>query len=104
MPLPDKVEAIKSITVPTTIKQLLNFIGLINYYRDMWKQRSLVLTPLTPLTSKHSKFNWSKESQKTFNTMKKLVSRETLLPYQNFNRTFIIHTDVRKLQLGAILW
>ena len=31
-PLPDKVEAIKSIAVPTTKKLLRSFIGLINYY------------------------------------------------------------------------
>ena len=37
MPLPDKVEAIKDIAVPTTKKQLRSFIGLINYYRDMWQ-------------------------------------------------------------------
>ena len=36
MPLPDKVEAIKNIAVPTTKKQLQSFIGLINYCRDMW--------------------------------------------------------------------
>ena len=40
MPLPDKVEAIENIAVPTTKKQLRSFIGLINYYRDMWKHDS----------------------------------------------------------------
>ena len=36
MPLPDKVQAIKDIAVPTNIKQLRSFIGVINYYRDKW--------------------------------------------------------------------
>ena len=44
MPLPDKVEAIKNIAVPTTKKQLQSFIGLINYCRDMWKHRYGILT------------------------------------------------------------
>ena len=35
MPLPDKVEAIRNIAVPTTKKELRSFIGLIYYYRDM---------------------------------------------------------------------
>ena len=52
MPLPDKVQAIKNIAVPTTKKQLRSFIGIINYYRDMWIHRSEVLSPLTPITSK----------------------------------------------------
>ena len=46
MPLPDKVQAIKHIAVPTNKKQLRSFIGVINYYRDMWKHRSDILTPL----------------------------------------------------------
>ena len=36
-PLATKVEAIHAIAPPTTRKQLQRFIGIINYYRDMWK-------------------------------------------------------------------
>ena len=86
MPLPDIVEAIKNIAVPTTKSQLCSFIGLINYYRDIWKHRSCTLTPLSGITSKQVKWNWSKECQKVFDTIKKLVSRETLLSYPNFQK------------------
>ena len=34
---------------------------------------------------------------------KKLVSRETLLYYPNFNKPFVIHTDSNKLQLGSVI-
>ena len=38
MPLHDKVEAIKNRVVPITKKKRLSsFIGLINYYRDIWQ-------------------------------------------------------------------
>ena len=43
MPLPDKVQAIKDIAVPTNKNQLRSFIGEINYYGDMWKHRSDIL-------------------------------------------------------------
>ena len=51
----------------------------------MWKHRSGILTPLSSMTSKQAKWNWSKAYQKAFDTIKKLVSRETLLSYPNFN-------------------
>ena len=35
--------------------------------------------------------------------MKKLVSRNMLLLYPNFNEIFEIYTDVSKLQLGAVI-
>ena len=49
------------------------------------------------MTSKQAECNWSKEYQKGFDTIKKLVSREILLSYPNFNEPFEIHTDARKL-------
>ena len=36
MPIPKKVEAIQALAVPKTRKQLRQFIGMINFYRDMW--------------------------------------------------------------------
>jgi len=51
-PLPDKIKAIQNIAEPTTPrKQLRGFIGMINYYRDMWSKRSHYLAPLSRLTS-----------------------------------------------------
>ena len=40
----------------------------------MWQHKSEILTPLSSMTSKQTKWNWSKEYQKTFDTIKKLVS------------------------------
>jgi len=34
--LPKKVQAKLSIKSPTTRKQLRSFIGMVNYYRDIW--------------------------------------------------------------------
>ena len=35
MPIPKKVKAIQALAVPKTRKQLRQFIGIINFYRDM---------------------------------------------------------------------
>ena len=102
-PIAKKVEAILAINAPTTKRQLRSFIGIINYYRDMWIRRSEVLAPLTGLTSKTAKWKWTSVEQNAFDTIKRIVSRETLLTYPDFTQTFDIHTDASKTQLGAVI-
>src|SRR6478609_2930234 len=102
-PVAKKVEAIQKLKVPTCVRQLRRFIGMINYYRDIWPQRSHLLAPLTALTSKKAKWKWTDEHQKAFDEMKRVITRETLLAYPNFSKPFDIHTDASLLQLGACI-
>ena len=66
MPKSDKVLAIQHIAVPTNKKQLRSFIGVINYYRNVWKHRSDIFSPLPKLTSKQDSWGWADEHQKAF--------------------------------------
>ena len=84
-------------------RDLCSFIGMINYYRDMWKRCSVLLAPLTALTPDKTPWKWIERHQKAFNAIKKIISRETLLSYPDFNKPFDIHTDASDLQLGAVI-
>ena len=103
MPIPNKVEAIQALAVPKPRKQLRQFIGMINFYRDMWQNRYELLAPLTALPSKNVKYDWKDEHQKCFDAIKRGIVREVLLAYPDFNALFEIHTDASKLQLGAVI-
>lgn len=54
-PLPGKVEAIENFLVPTSIRQLQRFIGLINYYCHFTPNLSTILLPLTNLLEKNTR-------------------------------------------------
>ena len=41
--------------------------------------------------------------QKAFDDIKRIISREALLTYPDFNDKFVIHTDASHLQLGAVI-
>jgi hypothetical protein len=43
-PIRNKVDAILNIKAPKTRKELRQFIGIVNYYRDMWFCRSELLS------------------------------------------------------------
>jgi hypothetical protein len=48
-PQNNKVQAILTIKLPTGVKQLRHFLGMVQYYRDLWARRSNMLAPLTSL-------------------------------------------------------
>jgi hypothetical protein len=48
-PQDNKVQAILAINPPKNVKELRRFLGMIQYYRDIWAKRSELLAPLTDL-------------------------------------------------------
>ena len=65
-PINKKVEAIVNTKPPKNEKQVCSFIGLVNYYRDIWAKQSHLLQPLTALTSKKVKLKWTVVKHKVF--------------------------------------
>jgi len=102
-PVYEKVKAVMKIAEPKNRKELRSFIGVVNYYRDMWVRRSHVLAPLAALTSKTTKWKWEPQHQKAFAMAKRVIAKETLLAYPDFNKPFQIYTDASHYQLGAVV-
>ncbi len=48
-PQSNKVQAILAIKPPTGVKQLRHFLGMVQYYRDLWERQSNMLAPFTSL-------------------------------------------------------
>eukprot|EP00957_Ditylum_brightwellii_P013973 1054375-Ditylum_brightwellii.AAC.1 len=101
MPLPNKVSATHEIEPPKNKKQLRRFVGIINFYRYMWRGRAEKLAPLIVLISKKAKWKWTEVEQQAFEAIKTAVAKNILLVYPDFNEKFEIYTDASKYQLGA---
>ena len=103
-PVQKKVQAVLDLQLPTTLKQLRSLLGMVQFYRDMWKRRSHISVPLTDLVGKgKKKFNWKLEHQQAFEDMKNVKAKETILNYPKFDQCFDIHTDASNRQLGAVI-
>ena len=69
----------------------------------MWPRRSHILAPLTILTSIKRKCKWTQVKQDAFHKIKRILARDTLLTYLDFNDTFKIHTNASTFHLGAVI-
>ncbi|KAE8902705.1 hypothetical protein PF005_g12889 [Phytophthora fragariae] len=49
-PMHSKVDAIQRIAPPRIRRELRRFVGMVNYYRDVWPRRANLPAPLTALT------------------------------------------------------
>ena len=115
-PQPEKVTAIQALREPTSVKELHRFLGMVQYYRDLWEKRSHLIAPLTDLVGEcgHTKVTrknktkkkawyWSDVHQEAFNKIKEALAREVLLAYPKYGERFDIYTDASTRQLGAVI-
>ena len=115
-PQGDKVQAILVIQPPKGVKQLRHFLGMAQFYRDIWARRSDMLDPLTSLVgecgqtkvskakgTKKVPWHWDEVHQKAFDHVKATIAKEVVLAYPDFSKVFEIYTDASSKQLGAVI-
>lgn len=69
---PSKLEALTNWPVPTSIKTLRGFLGLIGYNRKFIPRFGRIICSLTVLTKKNN-FHWSKAATTAFNELKRAI-------------------------------
>ena len=69
-PLPNKLDSIKHMPAPKDAKEIKQFLGLTGYYRKFVPRFADISRPLTTLTKKDQKFEWTPACQKSFELLK----------------------------------
>ncbi|XP_073025165.1 uncharacterized protein [Primulina eburnea] len=71
---------------------------------EFWLRRfSSIAVPLTKLTQKNSKFTWSEDCEKSFQTLKEKLASTPVLILPEENKDFTIYSDASKDGLGCVL-
>ena len=116
-PQSNKIEAILAIHPPTNVKELRRFLGMVQYYRDMWMRRSDMLAPLTDLVgecgqtkttikakgTKKASWHWDEIHQKAFDLVKTTIARDVVLAYPDYSEKFEIYADASQSQIGSVV-
>jgi len=89
--------------VPKCVRDVRAFFGLASYYRKFVKNFATIAEPLSALTKKGVRFNWSPEAQQAFKRLKRALAETVTLAYPQPNQTFILDTNASDVAVGAIL-
>ena len=88
-PQSNKVQAILALAPPKNVKELRSFLGMVQYYRDLWARCSEMLAPLTSLVgecgqtkvtkakgTKKVPWYWTEVHQKAFDDVKTTMQKK----------------------------
>ncbi len=115
-PQSNKVQAILAVKPPTGVRQLRHFLGMVQYYRDLWARRSNMLAPLTSLIGECSQtkstkakgtkkvpWHWDEVHKRAFDHIKATIAKDVVSAYLDYSKVFKIYTDASSKQLGAVI-
>ncbi len=115
-PQSNKVQAILAIRLPTGVRQLRHFLGMVQSYCDLWARWSNMLAPLTSFVgecgetkstkakgTKKVPRHWDEVYQRAVNSVKATIAKDVVLAYPDYSKVFEIDTDASSKQLGAVI-
>ena len=92
-PQPEKVKAISELKPPTTSKGVREFMGMVGYYRKFISRFADAARPLTRLTRREVKFEWTKDCQEGFEYLRPCLMTDPILKYPDPSKRYVIFTD-----------
>lgn len=104
---PAKWEKIRGWPVPRNCKDILRFLGTVNWMRDHLPDLATLAHPLTRLTGSTVPWNWTKAEEEAFDAVKALVPRTLQVidwaKVESGEHRLFVFTDVSLEEIGAAL-
>jgi hypothetical protein len=100
---PRKVEAIKSWPVPKDVHGVQMFLGFANFYRKLIPSFAELTVPITRLLKKDNKFEWGKEQQQAFESIRDAFCSPAVLEHPDEEKAFVVECDASKFAIAGVL-
>ncbi|XP_070007676.1 uncharacterized mitochondrial protein AtMg00860-like [Nicotiana sylvestris] len=98
-----KIDAVKSSLRPTTPTKVRSFLGLAGYYRRFVECFSSLLAPLTKLTQKATKFQWTEACEQSFQELKNKLTSTPVLALPESPDGYAMYCNASGVGLGCVL-
>ena len=99
----EKIKAISEMKPLKNQKGVREFLGMVGYYRKFISRFADAARPMTKLTRKDSKFEWSDDCQTGFEYLKTCLTEAPILKYPNPHKRYVVFTDASDQAAAAVL-
>jgi len=100
---PKKIEAVVNWERPTNVHEIRSFLGLAGYYRRFVEGFSKLFGPLTALTKKNARYEWTDECERNFQELKRRLVTAPILTLPSGSGGFVIYSDASRKGLRCVL-
>ncbi len=100
---PIKVKGIAKWPTPTLVKNVKSFLGFCNFYCIFILSFSHIAWPLNDLIKKIRQWFWGTDKETTFQSLKIICAKYSILYTLDWTWQFILKTDASRYALGAVL-
>ena len=83
---PSKIQDVLNWSAPTSVPEIRSFLGLAGYYRRFVPDFSKIARPMTELLKKGVRLNWDDKCERSFRTLRKLLTSAPVLAQPDITR------------------
>jgi hypothetical protein len=87
---PSRVEAIQTLALPRSKKEVQYFLGNINFVRRFVSNFAELVKDITVMLRKGNEIKWTTESHSSFDQIKKSMTKAPMLISPNYSKCFMI--------------
>lgn len=99
----DNIKAILKMRSPTNTKELLSFLGMINYLRQFLPHLAEMTSNLRQLLKKDNEWQWLHAHENEFKALKKAVTQTPVLQIFDNSKEIVLQTDASKDGCGCCM-
>ena len=92
-PDPEKVEALRSAAMPSSLEEMRSFLGMCNFSSHFIPNYSVMTAPLREMTRKGAHFEWTPERKAAFNQVRNTLQADTTLGYYQPQKKTRLYVD-----------
>ncbi|CAN6697920.1 unnamed protein product [Malus baccata var. baccata] len=98
-----KIDLVRYLPSPTSIREVRSFLGHAGFYRRFIKDFSKISTPLCRLLQKDVTFDFNEECEKAFKHLKEMLTSAPIIRPPDWSIPFELMCDASDYALGAVL-